>query len=112
MSAVRPGDRATLTILAFEAELTALGLLRDASGNGGERRLTDRAFKLRPCGTAAAAARHRDHGEPLCIPCQEAELADRKARNAQADPAEAARRHQAALSRQRARRDRVKGAAA
>lgn len=29
--------------------------------------------RLQPCGTAAAARRHRYHGEELCDPCREAE---------------------------------------
>lgn len=30
---------------------------------------------LTPCGTYAAATRHRRHGEPLCDPCRQAERA-------------------------------------
>lgn len=73
MSPVRPCDRASALILAWQDELTALGLLRDARGDGGGRRLTDR--QVQPCGTEAAAQRHRRHGEPLCDLCRKAEAA-------------------------------------
>jgi hypothetical protein len=38
-------------------------------------RLRGRPVILAPCGTRAAAARHRRNGEPLCQPCIEAERA-------------------------------------
>lgn len=38
--------------------------------------------RLKPCGTDAAAARHRKRKEPLDVPCQIAEAAAQRARKA------------------------------
>ena len=40
----------------------------------------DQPRQLRPCGTTAAARRHRAHGEEVCPPCLEAERRDDRIR--------------------------------
>jgi len=78
---VRPGDQATLTILAFEAELTALGLL--PAGPGGSVRPIDRPWNvsLQPtCGTPAGRNRHRRAGQEPCPACLAAYSADQQRR--------------------------------
>jgi hypothetical protein len=77
MTAVRPGDRATLVILAMEAELTALGLLRDDEA---PPPLATRGRKAtRPHGTYAGFQRHRYAGEQPCEHCAEAGHEHRRA---------------------------------
>jgi len=100
MSAIRPGDQATLTILAFQDELTALGLLPRADGTYGR--------ELQPCGSEAAARRHRRNGEPVCEDCARAENDAHRDRLATADAARKQRardRDRARLQRWRARKE-------
>lgn len=79
MTAVRPGDRATLTVLAMEAELTALGLLPpgDAAPPPSPRRLGRPATQ--PHGTYAGYQRHRYAREKPCAHCDEAGNEHRRA---------------------------------
>lgn len=78
MSAVRPGDRATLTILAFQDELTALGLL-PAKPGAPVRSISDPSdgYGRNACGTVAAYYRHLREGTPTCGPCKQANSAYR-----------------------------------
>jgi hypothetical protein len=117
MTAARPGDQATLVILAMQAELTALGLLPPGDGMPAIPRAVSsrRGRKVsQPCGTEAAATRHRRRHEPVCGPCRDAEIAahDARAATALADPAEAERRREVNRERLRRYRTRQKGAAA
>ena len=75
-TAVRPGDQAQATVLAFQDELTTLGLLPRADGTYAVARVPQ------PCSTPAAAMRHRRHREPLCPACRAAETAARTRRRA------------------------------
>jgi hypothetical protein len=78
VTAVRPGDRATLTVLAMEAELTALGLLRDDEAP--PPLLATRGRKAtQPHGTYAGFQRHRYAGEQPCEHCADAEHEYRRA---------------------------------
>jgi hypothetical protein len=81
MTAVRPGDRATVTVLAMQAELTALGLLRnDAPPPSPSPRLGRPATQ--PHGTYAGFQRHRYAHEDPCAHCAEAGHAYQRARRA------------------------------
>lgn len=72
MTAVRPGDRATTVILAMQAELTALGLLRDDEAPPPPL-LAKRGRKAtQPHGTYAGYQRHRYARETPCAHCKEA----------------------------------------
>lgn len=91
---VRPCDRAHATILAFQDELTELGLLTRADGT------TGRAVPC--CGTEAGASRHRRRREPVCADCLRAEGDAHRAREA-ANAGHVRERDRARLQRWRAK---------
>lgn len=53
---------------------------RDAHAAWARDRRPKRPRAMQPCGTAAAAQRHRKRGEPLCDPCTEALRIDSRTR--------------------------------
>lgn len=55
-----------------------------ADGRRGELARAVQSANLRPCGTRAAAARHRRHGEPVDEACRRAESKDSLKRQRQA----------------------------
>ncbi len=81
MTTVRPGDRASAVILAFEAEMTALGLLRDDEAPPPPLARPGRKA-TQPHGTYAGYQRHRRAGEDACAHCAEASREWRRAQAA------------------------------
>jgi len=66
-------------MFVYENVLYMLDYLADRA-NGRERHLRIRNTPRLPCGTRAAAARHRRAKEPLCEPCKQAEQEYQRAR--------------------------------
>jgi hypothetical protein len=80
VTAVRPGDQATAVILAMQAELTALGLLRDDEAPPPPQLLAKRGRKAtQPHGTYAGYQRHRYAREKPCAHCAQAGAEHRRA---------------------------------
>lgn len=107
---VRPGDRASATILAFEAELTAAGLLPPGDVTAPRRGRPP----VQPHGTRAGYQRHRRAGEQPCDRCLIAARDESRARKAAAlaDPERATVIRESGRRRLAAWRGRQKGAAA
>lgn len=78
MTAVRPGDRATAVILAMQAEMTALGLLRDDEAPPPPQAARGRKA-TRPHGTYAGYQRHKYAREEPCDHCAQAGHEHRRA---------------------------------
>jgi hypothetical protein len=73
VTAPRPCDRASATVLAFEAEMTALGLLPDGNGKGGTRSIaTGLTGPGEACGSDYGYRQHLRAGEDACPGCKAA----------------------------------------